>query len=106
VPLVPSTAVDIGLFAAAGCGTGPLLNALLTTRHREAPPDAHTQVFTLGAGMKSTAAAVGAAVSGMLAGWAGAALVLGVAVCQLVGAAAGTLILRGRAEGNGDADAL
>ena len=51
----------VGLFALSGVADGPLFGALLLTRQDRAPVEARSQVFTLGAGAKITAAALGAA---------------------------------------------
>lgn len=82
------------LFATAGWTTGPLFSALLTARERYAPQPLRTQIFTLGAGLKSTAAAAGAAGIGALSGL-GAASLLGMAAsAQLVAAGTGVVLLR------------
>ena len=82
------------LFATTGWTTGPLFSALLTTRERYAPQPLRTQIFTLGAGLKSTAAAAGAAGIGALSGL-GAAPLLGMAAsAQLVAAGTGVVLLR------------
>jgi hypothetical protein len=47
-----------------------MFGALLTTRQHWSPPELRSQVFTLGAGAKITAAAAGAALAGTLAGTA------------------------------------
>ncbi|MEV6483552.1 MFS transporter [Streptomyces sp. NPDC051576] len=90
---VSGMAVTTALFAVAGWTTGPLFSALLTARERYAPPELRTQVFTLGAGLKSTAAAAGAAGIGALGGW-GAAPLLGMAAgAQIVAAGFGAVLL-------------
>jgi MFS family permease len=66
-PTLPVLAVA---FTVAGIADGPLFGALLTTRQRWSPPELRSQVFTLGAGAKITAAAAGAALAGTLAGTA------------------------------------
>lgn len=50
-----------------GLADGPQLAAVFAVRHREAPERSRSQVFTTGASMKITAAAVGAALAGHLA---------------------------------------
>ncbi|KUL22410.1 MFS transporter [Actinoplanes awajinensis] len=84
------------LFALAGLFTGPVSVAVFTTRDREAPPELRTQVFTLGAGFKVTAASAGAAVGGLLASHPPAVLLSAIAGCQLLGAVLGALVLRTR----------
>jgi MFS family permease len=51
----------------AGIADGPQLAAIFAVRHREAPERLRSQVFTTGASLKITAAAVGAGVAGQLA---------------------------------------
>ncbi len=50
-----------------GLADGPQLAAIFAVRHREAPERSRSQVFTTGASLKITAAAVGAALAGQLA---------------------------------------
>ncbi|MFG3207326.1 hypothetical protein [Streptomyces sp. NPDC048192] len=82
--------VATALFAAAGFCTGPLFSALLASRERYAPAAVRTQVFTLGAGLKSTFAAAGAAGAGALGGLGASPLLLGTA------AVVGRVLLTGR----------
>ncbi|MFE5731965.1 MFS transporter [Streptomyces sp. NPDC056528] len=51
----------------AGIGEGPQLTALFAVRHREAPDHLRSQIFTTGAGLKTTGFALGAAVAGSVA---------------------------------------
>ncbi|BBH69193.1 MFS transporter [Actinoplanes sp. OR16] len=90
------------LTAVAGLLMGPVTVALFSVRDRESPEETRTQVFTLGAGIKVTSAAAGAAVGGLLSG-AGSGLLLAViAGMQVVAATTGLLILRrGYAEQRG-----
>ncbi|MEU9393671.1 MFS transporter [Streptomyces sp. NPDC048324] len=97
--LVPWTGQPVptaGLFAVAGFCTGPLFSALLASRERYAPSAVRTQIFTLGAGLKSTFAAVGAGVAGALGGLGAAPLMLEAAACQVVAAALALTLLTGR----------
>ncbi|MEU0884336.1 MFS transporter [Lentzea sp. NPDC005914] len=94
VSLVSNTMSAAVLFAAAGFFTGPTFSALLAIRDREAPAEVRVQVFTLGAGLKSAAAAVGAVVAGALSN--SAPLVLGVAICHALAALCGAVVLRRR----------
>jgi MFS family permease len=50
-----------------GIADGPQLAAIFTVRHREAPEQSRSQVFTTGASLKITAAAIGAVLAGQLA---------------------------------------
>ncbi|MBB2947645.1 MFS family permease [Actinoplanes lutulentus] len=89
------------LLAAAGLLMGPTTVALFSVRDRESPPEVRTQVFTLGAGIKVTSAAAGAAAGGLLSGAGSAPLLAVIAGGQLVAALTGVLILRrGRRPGD------
>ncbi len=78
----------VALFAAAGLCDGPLLAATLRIRADHAPPAVRTQVFTLGAGLKTTAGAAGAALTAAAASaLAPSRLLVAAAVLQLAGAA-------------------
>ena len=50
----------------AGIADGPQLAAIFSVRHREAPERLRSQVFTTGASLKITAAAIGAGLAGLL----------------------------------------
>ncbi len=54
--------------AISGLFLGPLVSALFTARDALAPPEVRAQVFTIGAGLKITAAATGTAAVGLLSG--------------------------------------
>ncbi|MET9603523.1 MFS transporter [Streptomyces sp. NPDC006512] len=88
----PSVAATAVLFAAAGVCDGPLLTATLRIRSRYAPDGARAQVFTLGAGLKLTAASAGAALVGLAAAAPAWALLLGIAALQLAAAALHVLV--------------
>lgn len=83
----------LALFALAGLLASPVTVALFTIRDREAPAEHRTQVFTLGAGIKVTAAAAGAAAGGLLTTHGPTALLIAVAGCQLLGALTGVILL-------------
>jgi MFS family permease len=55
-------------FAVSGTFLGPLVGATFTARTAWAPDEVRAQVFTIGAGLKVTAAAAGAATIGLFAG--------------------------------------
>jgi hypothetical protein len=82
-----------GLFAVSGFFIGPLTGALFTTRQDHAPEAVRAQVFTLGAGLKITAAAAGVATAGTLAHAATATQLLLTAACPIVAGAVGALAL-------------
>ncbi|WEH37238.1 MFS transporter [Streptomyces sp. AM 4-1-1] len=92
----PSLALTALLFALSGVCTGPLFSALLAARERYAPTAVRTQIFTLGAGLKSTAAAGGAAVAGALGGLGTSTLLLAAAACQLLATGLGAALLATR----------
>jgi hypothetical protein len=82
-----------GLFVVSGFFVGPLTGALFTTRQDHAPDAVRAQVFTLGAGLKITAAAVGVATAGALAQAATATQLLLIAACPILAGAVGALAL-------------
>ncbi|MCY0936385.1 MFS transporter [Streptomyces sp. H34-S4] len=88
----PSVALTAVAFAAAGVCDGPLLTATLRIRSEFAPERARTQVFTLGAGLKVTAASTGAALVGLAAGAPPRMLVLAIAALQLAAALLHTVL--------------
>ncbi|MEU2830728.1 MFS transporter [Streptomyces lavendulae] len=96
----PSVALTAAAFAAAGVCDGPLLTATLRIRSEHAPGAVRAQVFTLGAGLKVTAASTGAALVGLAAAAPPWTLLLGIAVLQLAAAALHLLVsARGRVGG-------
>ncbi|MFF4580268.1 MFS transporter [Streptomyces sp. NPDC001373] len=93
----PSVVPAAAAFAAAGVCDGPLLTATLRIRSEHAPGAVRAQVFTLGAGLKVTAASTGAALVGLTAAAPPWTLLLGIAVLQLAAAALHLLVVaRGR----------
>jgi MFS family permease len=93
--LTIAAAADLGLpwtlaaIAVSGVCTGPSTAALLLLRKQQSPPGVRAQVFTVGSGLRTTAAAVGAAIAGLVAGvdaglliavigtiWVGSALIM------------------------------
>ncbi|WP_433199234.1 MFS transporter [Dactylosporangium sp. CS-047395] len=96
VPLVPSWAGVVALFAVVGVFDGPLFTSVLLVRSSEAPARVRTQVFTLGSGVKLTAAAAGAAVFASVVGWPLWVLVVGLGATQVAAAAVGVLLLAAR----------
>jgi MFS family permease len=81
------------LFGVSGFFTGPLTGALFTTRQEHSPDSARAQVFTLGAGLKITAAAVGVTAAGALAQAPTVTQLLLIAACPLLAGAVGALLL-------------
>jgi MFS family permease len=92
--LTTSPAVLAALFALSGVANGPLIGALLVTRERFAPSAVRSQVFTLGAGVKTSFTAAGSALAGLLAAWPTATQLLLVAACPIVAALGGAAGLR------------
>lgn len=64
-----NAALAIIAMLVAGLADGPQLAAIFAVRHREAPERARSQVFTTGASLKITAAAIGAAAAGYIASY-------------------------------------
>jgi MFS family permease len=91
--LVPVLHWTLPLFAVAGLLNGPMVCALLAVRDREAPPAVRTQIFTVGAGLRVTGAAAGAALAGFATGLGPDMLLLAVAAVQLCAAGAGAALL-------------
>lgn len=83
---VPHLPVLLAALALTGAVEGPQLTALFSVRHREAPEHVRAQVFTLGASLKISAFAVGAAVAGPLADVSALSCVAAAAGVQLLAA--------------------
>lgn len=81
------------LFALSGVFIGPFTGALFTTRQEHAPEDLRAQIFTLGAGIKTTAAAADAALAGSVAHVPTATQLLLVAASPILAGALGTLLV-------------
>ncbi|WP_052385003.1 MFS transporter [Streptomyces sp. NRRL F-2890] len=92
--LAPSPVLCLPLYAFAGLCDGPLLSATLRIRADHAPDDLRAQVFTLGAGLKITAAACGAALVGLLAALPAALLLMWAALLHVAAAALHTGLTR------------
>ncbi|MFK0293975.1 MFS transporter [Streptomyces sp. NPDC090442] len=93
--LAPWPAAVVALFIVAGLCDGPLLTATLRIRADHAPTAVRAQVFTLGAGLKITAAACGAGLTGLATGLAlpPSTLLLTIATLQIMAALLHTLLL-------------
>lgn len=76
-----------------GLADGPQLAAIFAVRHREAPERSRSQVFTTGASLKITSAALGAGLAGQLSGVSLKLTILVACFVQL-GAAAMFLMMR------------
>ena len=99
---LPGGWAGLSLFALAGGLSAPVSVAVFAVRDQESPPQTRTQVFTLGAGLKVTAAAAGAAAAGLAAPAGVGAILAAMAVCQVLGGLAVVLIGRRRTGANGD----
>ncbi|MDP9797716.1 MFS family permease [Catenuloplanes nepalensis] len=93
VPVVPGVIPALLLFGVAGFFFGPQSAALFASRDRHAPPAVHTQVFTLGAGLKVSGSALGAALAGYAAGVGAAGLLLAAAGVYAAGGVIGAALL-------------
>jgi MFS family permease len=80
-------------FAISGAFIGPMLGALFTSRQDEAPPQLRAQVFAVGAGVKTTAGACGAALAGLLAHLATSRQLLIAAAWPLAAGCLGLVVL-------------
>ncbi len=89
-------ALDLGLpwaiaaVGASGIFTAPSSAAMLLIRKQQSPPALRSQVFTVGAGLRSAAAAAGAAVAGLAAGVGPEVLLVAVGVSWV---ASGAMLL-------------
>lgn len=81
------------LFALAGLFLGPCTGALFTARQNHAPAPLPAQVFPLGAGIKTTAAATGAALAGTIAHAATTTQLLLVGASPILAGLLGALLL-------------
>jgi MFS family permease len=87
IAVTPAFWLSLVLAAVAGAAEGPSLAATLTVRQRAVPPDRYAQAVATAASIKTGAYALGAAVTGALAGVLTAReLVLGMAAGQLLAA--------------------
>lgn len=77
----------------AGLADGPQLAAVFAVRHREAPERSRSQVFTTGASLKITAAAVGAMLAGSLASNSLTWTIIAAGLSQLLAAAIFVLLV-------------
>ena len=89
-PSIGATAV---LFVLSGIFIGPFGSAPFTARTQHAAESVRTQVFTIGAGLKVTATALGAALIGSFTDLPVWALLLLVASSPLLAGVVGTLLI-------------
>jgi hypothetical protein len=91
--VVPSLEATAVLFGLSGVFIGPFGSALFLSRTQYAAPTVRTQVFTLGAGLKVTASALGAALIGFATGLPVGTQLLLVASSPLLAGVLGTALL-------------
>ncbi len=91
VALAPNAAIVVVGIAIVGLADGPEIAALFGIRHREAPDRLRAQVFSTGSSLRMTAAAIGAALAGVLAAYGITAVLATAAVLQFVATASGPL---------------
>lgn len=99
LPLAAAAAVTplpgvAALFALSGVFVGPLTGAVFTVRQDEAPEALQASVFTIGAGVKISCAAAGAALGGVVAGLPTPVLLLLVAAAPVLAGGLGLVALR------------
>ena len=91
--ITPSLEATAALFGLSGLFIGPFGSALFLSRTQYAAPAVRTQVFTIGAGLKVTASALGAALIGFAASLPVATQLLLVASSPLLAGILGTVFL-------------
>ncbi|MEV7232350.1 MFS transporter [Polymorphospora sp. NPDC051019] len=92
--LVSSVPVAAVCFAAAGACDGLVLAVTLRIRADHSPPQLRTQVFTIGAGLKISAAATGSALAGLATVGTAHWYLTGIALLQAAAALLYTLVRR------------
>ncbi|WP_433261450.1 MFS transporter [Micromonospora vinacea] len=93
---VHSLLLAAALFALSGLFTGPLAAALFLARSQLAAEAVRTQVFTIGAGLKVAASAIGVGLLGLATDLPASAQLLVVAAFPIVAGIAGGVLLRRR----------
>jgi MFS family permease len=93
-PVLPLVAV---CFAVAGAGDGLVATATLRIRADHSPSHWRTQVFTIGAGLKITAAAFGASLAGLATAETAHGYLIGIAFLQIAAALLHKLLQRSAA---------
>lgn len=86
VPALPVGFTFAGVFI-SGLFAAPANAAMMLLRDKESEPNVRSQVFTIGAGLRVTAAAIGAAVAGLMAGFDAGWLVAGMAIIWILSGA-------------------
>jgi len=83
--MTTSTVLALALFAFAGALGGPQGTAQFSVRDRFSPTNVRTQVFTLSTSIKTTAAAIGAALAGIISGASPSLLLLIAVSANVIG---------------------
>lgn len=78
---------SVAVIALAGLFSAPSSAAMLLLRKQQSPPAVRSQVFTVGAGLRATTSAAGAAIAGLAADAGAATLLIAIGVIWLVSAA-------------------
>ena len=91
---IQSTILALALFMFSGILGGPQGTAQFSVRDRFSPPNVRTQVFTLSTSLKTTFAAIGAALAGLASGASPQVLLVIAVCCTVAGALIGLLDLR------------
>ena len=91
--IIPTLEATAALFGLSGIFIGPFGSALFLARTQYAAPAARTQIFTIGAGLKVTASALGAALIGFAAGLPPATQLLLVASSPILAGTLGAFLL-------------
>jgi hypothetical protein len=89
-----SLVVIAGLLALSAAVNGPVFGALLTVRQTRTRPELQAQVFSIGAGLKMTATALGSAAAGAVAAATTGVQFLVVGALPIIGALLGAALLR------------
>lgn len=90
--LASSVLATLAAMILAGLADGPQLAAIFAVRHREASERSRAQVFTTGASLKITAAAIGTTIAGRLATYSLRLTLLTAAAIQILAALAYLLL--------------
>ncbi|MGC4759025.1 MFS transporter [Micromonospora trifolii] len=93
---VPSLPLATALFGLSGLFSGPFAAALFLARSQLAAEAVRTQVFTIAAGLKVAAAAIGVGLLGLAADLPASAQLLAVAAFPIVAGIVGGVLLRRR----------
>lgn len=100
VAFVGNVVIALVAMLIVGLADGPQLAAIFAVRHREAPERFRSQIFTTGASLKITSAALGAGLAGQLSGISLKPVILVACFTQLVAVAAFMLVRSNIRKGN------